>query len=46
MEQYVGTQFIQYQGENLKGNLDEDVQKKNGLNTFISAATRRDSNIA
>ena len=46
MELCVGTQFIQYNGKNLKRKLDEDVQTKNGLITFIGAATRRDSNIA
>ena len=45
MEQCVETQFIQYQGKNFKGKLDEDVQKKNGLITYIWAATRRDANI-
>ena len=46
MEPCVGTQFIQYNGKNLNGKLDEDVHTKNGLIALIGAATRRDSNIA
>ena len=41
MEQCVGTHFIQYKGKNLKRKLDEDIHTRNGLITFIGAATKR-----
>ena len=45
MEQSIGNQFVHDKGKNFKGKLYEDVQTEFGLNTFISAATRRGSNI-